>query len=485
VLLVTDRFVLHRSGVDVADKSIAVLPFANTSGDAGNEYFSDGLSEELISSLTRLANLKVIGRTSSFQFKGRTDDSRAIGTALGVTYLLEGSVRKSADRVRIAVALLKAADGVNVWSDSYDRNLEDIFAVQSEIAGAVADQLNIALLGNNAQVAKAPTASKPPNGNLAAYTALMQANFHANRQTEADYRKAIGYYDEAIRLDPDYTLAYAGLAAAWTDLAAIWLGGDEGRLAYAHARTAVETAIRLGPDEARAHGILADLLLQHDFDVAAAGVEYRRALALAPTEALPKVSLATWLAAQGQFDEASGLMRQGIELDPLHTESYLFYSRSLLARGRVDAAEAIARKGLELQPQAVRLHTVATEIAILRGQYDVALAEAAKENAGFWGDFAHALALQPQADRAAADAVLHRFIERYADFGGSQIAILYAVRKDPDALFTWLDRGYETRDPGTLFLPFNDPFLIAYKDDPRFVAFVRKAGLLPVPETPP
>ncbi|MGH8173411.1 MAG: hypothetical protein ACREPX_09695, partial [Rhodanobacteraceae bacterium] len=209
VLLLTDKFVLHRARGDVADKSVAVLPFANTSGDAANEYFSDGLAEELISSLSRLTNLKVIGRTSSFRFKGTTDDSKTIGEALGAGYLLEGSVRKSADRVRIAVALLSAADGINVWSESYDRELKDIFAVQSEIAEAVAQQLKVALLGNNAELARTPTQATPSNRNVAAYTALMQANFHANRQTQADYRKAINYYNEAIALDPDYALAYS------------------------------------------------------------------------------------------------------------------------------------------------------------------------------------------------------------------------------------------------------------------------------------
>src|SRR5882724_5976430 len=170
----------HRAatkGVAIPEKSIAVLPMVNSTGDPANEYFSDGMSEEFISSLSRLQELKVVGRTSSFQFKGKTDDSKTIGEKLGVYYLLEGSVRKSADRVRIAVALIKSGDGANVWSETYDRELKDIFAVQSEIAGAVAKELKVALLGNNGQTAQLTTAATPSNQNVDAYNALLQGNF--------------------------------------------------------------------------------------------------------------------------------------------------------------------------------------------------------------------------------------------------------------------------------------------------------------------
>ena len=208
----------------IPEKSIAVLPLVNSTGDPANEYFSDGMSEEFISSLSRLQDLKVIGRTSSFQFKGTTDDSKTIGEKLGVYYLLEGSVRKSAERVRIAVALIKSRDGANVWSETYDRELKDIFAVQSEIAGAVAKQLKVALLGHNGQSAQLPTAATPSNQNVEAYNALLQGNFYYNRRTADDTRKAIGYYEEAIRLDPRYALAYAKLSGAAGTLAGNYFG---------------------------------------------------------------------------------------------------------------------------------------------------------------------------------------------------------------------------------------------------------------------
>src|SRR3954447_24638894 len=219
VLLLTDRFVSRHGVNPIAEKSIAVLPLVNSTGDPANEYFSDGMSEEFISTLSRLQDLKVIGRSSSFQFKGKSDDSRTIGEKLGVYYLLEGSVRKSADRVRIAVALIKSGDGANVWSETYDRELKDIFAVQSEIAGAVAKQLKVALLGNNGQTASLTTAGTPSNQNVEAYNALLQGNFYITRRTFEDTRKAIGYYEEAIRLDPRYALAYANLSGAAATLA--------------------------------------------------------------------------------------------------------------------------------------------------------------------------------------------------------------------------------------------------------------------------
>src|SRR5262245_16425339 len=223
----TYYFTSHRGAtksVAIPQKSIAVLPLVNSTGEPPNEYFSDGMSEEFISSLSQLQELKVIGRTSSFQFKGKTEDSKTIGEKLGVYYLLEGSVRKSADRARIAVRLIKSADGANVWSDTYDRELKDIFAVQSEIAGAVAKQLKVALLGTNGQTVQLATAATPSNQNVSAYDALLQGNFYRNRPTREDCGKAIGYYEEAIRLDPRYALAYARLGIATRNLVTLYAG---------------------------------------------------------------------------------------------------------------------------------------------------------------------------------------------------------------------------------------------------------------------
>src|SRR3954471_7662538 len=234
----------------IPEKSIAVLPLINSTGDPANEYFSDGMSEEFISSLSRLQDLKVVGRTSSFQFKSKSDDSRTIGEKLGVYYLLEGSVRKSADRVRIAVALIKSGDGANVWSDTYDRELKDIFAVQSEIAGEVAKQLKVALLGKDGQAVPLTTAATPSNQNVEAYNALLQGNFYFNRRTAEDTRKAIGYYEEAIRLDPRYALAYAKLSYSAETLATNYAGipPKEREELLAKTRASAQRALDLDPN---------------------------------------------------------------------------------------------------------------------------------------------------------------------------------------------------------------------------------------------
>src|SRR5947207_1515264 len=288
-------YTAHRSkSVAIPEKSIAVLPMVNSTGDPANEYFSDGMSEEFISSLSRLQDLKVVGRTSSFQFKGKTDDSKTIGEKLGVYYLLEGSVRKSADRVRIAVALIKSGDGANVWSETYDRELKDIFAVQSEIAGAVAKQLKVALLGTNGQTAPLATAATPSNQNVEAYNALLQGNFYYNRFTAEDTRKAIGCYEEAIRLDPCYALAYPKLSINALNLATNYAGlatkEREESLAKAHALA--KRALDLDPNLADAHSAQGRILELLDFNFAAAESEYRRAFELAPQNAAVTAGLA-------------------------------------------------------------------------------------------------------------------------------------------------------------------------------------------------
>ncbi len=485
VLLLTDRFVLRygvnqTKAVAISEKSIAVLPLMNSTGDPANEYFSDGMSEEFIYSLSRLRDLKVIGRTSSFQFKGKNDDSKAIGEKLGVFYLLEGSVRKSADRMRIAVALVKAGDGANVWSETYDRELKDIFAVQSEIAGAVAKELKVALLGNNGQATQLTTAATPSNQNVEAYNALLQGNFHFNRRTEDDLRKAIGYYEEAIRLDPGYALAYARLAIAASNLGGSYSGvpTKEREEATAKARASAKRALELDPNLAEAHVAQGIILRTIDFDLGAAEVECRRAFELAPQDAGTMGSLSALLSVLGKLDEAAALRQQTIALEPLKSSNHFNLAYILTALGRYDEAEAALRKVIELQPQAAQTYAWLAHIEILRGKSGAALELAKQETDVFWRTYALALAHFANGDRAEADAALKTLIDKYADAGGSQIATVYALRKDPEKMFEWLEHARTTHDGGVTELLLN-PFLRAYKDDPRFIAFAQKIGVMP------
>ena len=460
-----------------SEKSIAVLPLVNTSGDPANEYFSDGLSEELIAVLAKIPGLKIIGRSSSFLFKGKSDASQTIGEKLGVTNLLEGSVRKQDDRVRIVAELINAADGRALWSETYDRELKDVFAVQSEIATAVAEQLKIRLLGTPAKSDAAPS-----NDNLAAYNALQQGTFYFRLSTEEGTNKAIEFYDEAIRLDSHYALAYAQLSGAWRQLAATWLNGAEANEAYSKARKAAQTALSLSPDLAAAHEALGFVLATPDLDFAGAEVEFRKAEKLAPADAGPKFALGFVSAAQGRLTEGEKIMRETLALDPLGVTRYLNLARILIGGGRYDEAEAILRKGIELQPAAARLYSYLTVIDVIRGNAAAALQYAQLEPKGFWHDYALTLAQQVQGDQAAADAALQKLLDEDAVSGPFQIAAVYGLRKEPDKMFEWLERAYVEHDPGLTQLLLT-PFILTYKDDPRFAAFCQKLKVpFPSPE---
>ena len=444
------------------------------------------MSEEFISSLSRLQDLKVIGRASSFQFKGTKLDSKTIGEKLGVYYLLDGSVRKSADRVRIAVALIKSGDGASVWSETYDRELKDIFAVQSEIAGAVAKQLKVALLGSNGQAAQLATAATPSNQNVEAYNALLQGNFYFNRRTADDERKAIGYYEEAIRLDPRYALAHAKLAIAAGSLVINFgsVATKEGQEAIATARASANSALALDPNLAEAHSAQGLILIFFDFKFAEAEAEYRRAIELMPRNAEVTSNLAALMSRLGRLDKAVGLGQQAIALDPLRIGSHFNLAIYLTGLGRYDEAEAALRKAIALQPQSAQNYAYLAIIQILRGNPGAAVELAKQETDPFWRTFALALAQFANGNRAAADAALKKLIDEDADDAGSQIAQVYALRKEPEKMFEWLEHAWTTHDSGVTELLYN-PFLLAYKNDPRFIAFAQKIGVMPKAGTSP
>ena len=451
-------------------KSIAVLPLVNTSGDPNNEYFSDGLSEELIAVLAKIPELKVIGRSSSFFFKGKSDDSAAIGQKLGVANLIEGSVRKQGDRVRIVAELISAADGRSLWSETYDRELKDVFAVQSEIAKAVADQMKVKLLGERPQSDAAPS-----NQNLAAHNAILQSDFYFQQQTAAGLRKAITFLQEAVRLDPNYALAYAKLGQAWRQYAASFAIDDASK-AYDEARQAADKAIKLAPDLVDARMTVGLLAVTPGLDFAAGEKEFRRVLQLSPNNAAAKNALTLSLLGQGRLTEAEQTCREALSLDPLLTTLWYNLGRIMAGTGRYKEAEEACRKGLELQPGASRFHTYLATLDILQNRQAEAMAEAQLENEGFWRNYAIAMVQQAHGDRSVADAVLKDFIARDSKGGEFQVAILYAIRKEPDQMFKWLDAAYVARDSGLVQLAVT-PFFFPYWGDPRFTALCQKLNV--------
>jgi len=473
VLLLTDRFVLHKDANVVADNSIAVLPLVNESGDAKDEYFSDGLSEDLINALTQISGVRVISRNSSFQFKGKADDPQSIGAKLGVTSLLGGTVRKLGSRLRISAALIHAADGSQVWAQTFDREYKDIFDVQGEIAQAVAQALRIRLLGD-AQPAIVAR-DRPPNGNLKAYEAYLQGNFHYDRITKEDFRQAIGYYRQALKLEPNYALALARLSLTWSYLGD-QSGGSEQSEAYANAREAVRQALALDANMAQAHNALGWLLLSADWNVAGARVEFVKAETLAPDDAFAKNGLAAVLSDLGQHEPAVVMERRAIELDPLHGHYRFFLGFYLTALGRLDEAEAAIRKALELQPGELSGHAQLAVVLVLRGEVAEALREAELETQPSWKRYARAVALFASGDHAAADAALEELIVEDAENSSFQIASVYAYRKEADKAFEWLEKAVIARDAGLVQL-LADPFLMTMRSDPRFAPFCRKIGL--------
>lgn len=475
VLLLTDRLVVHKDPtlVTITEKSIAVLPLANDSGDQDQQYFSDGLSEDFINALSQFAGLKVIGRNSAFQFRNSKDDAQTIGTKLGVAHLLEGSVRRHGDTVRISAELINTSDGSTLWSEHYDRPYKDLFALQDDITHAVANALQAKLLASGGAMVQS---DRPPSGNLEAYTAYLQGRFHESRNTEADGRQAIVQYQAAIAADPRYAQAYAALSGTWSDLAGQYLSGSEAQHAYAKARAAVNTALELEPNLAVAHGSRGELLLTADFNWEGAQAEYRLATRLAPDDGGSLLNLGNLSATLGDPAEAVRLTKQALATDPLHATWYQWQAIYLSGLGRLDEATAAIHKAIALQPAAVANHEQLAVIDIQRGDAQAALAAAQAEPPGVWQDEALALARQIGPDHAAADAGLKHLIDKWADVAPYQIAEVYALRRDPDKIFQWLDRAWASRDPGISYLLY-DPLILRYQHDPRFAAFCRKVGL--------
>jgi serine/threonine-protein kinase len=449
-------------------KSIAVLPLINESGDPKDEYFSDGLSEELIAALAHISGLKVVGRSSSFRFKDRKEEPKTIGEELGVSTLLDGTVRKQGDRVRIVAELVNAADGIQLWTRTFDRELKDIFAVQEEIARAVADSLKVTLLGTDTGSAQASTTD-----NAEAHNAYLQGHFYLLRRNVEDFRKAIDYYDQAIQLDPDYALAYAERGEAWA-----FTGDFTGQrpTAYPKARSDAEKAVAIAPTLAEARAALGWGLCLVDWKFTEGLAELRRAKELSPANPTANDLLARIIVYLGHFDEAERQARQAVELDPLSTVTQSNLARVLFYAGKLDEADAAARKAAELQPAGAGSHRFQVLIAAQRGDGEAALREAQLEPDPGFRRFELAVAHHVRGDRPAADAALADLIANAREGFAYQIAEVYALRGEKDKAFEWLQTALDDRDAGMLGLS-TDPLLRGLRDDARYKSFLTKLGL--------
>jgi len=452
-----------------SQKSIAVLPLLNESGDPGDEYFSDGLSEELIAALAQIQGLKVIGRSSSFRFKDKKTDIKTIGEQLGVSTLLEGTVRKQGDQVRIVAELINAADGSELWSRTFDRELKDIFAVQAEIAEAVATSLELTVLGTQDKPAKnAATKS------VEAHNAYLQGHFYFERGNLEDYRKSVGFFDQAVRLDPDYALAYAERSEAWA-----WIGdlsSEKQKEAWVAAGRDAQKAVEVDPALAEAHAALGWVRFFIEWRFAEGLAELTRAQQLSPWNPTANDLMARVVVYLGQFQEAEKLGRQAVELDPLAYQARTSLARILFYEGKLDEAEASARKAAELQPAAAGNHRWQVFVAIQRGDGEAALRGAELEPNERYQRFELALAHYARGDRPAADESLAELIARDRDVMAYQIAEVYAWRGETDKAFEWLQVSFDNHDTGTLSLLIN-PFMRGLRHDARYKNLLAKIGL--------
>jgi len=406
----------------------------------------------------------VIGRSSSFRFKDRKEEPKTIGEKLGVATLLEGTVRKQGERVRIVAELINAADGIELWTRTFDRELKDIFAVQQEIAAAVASSLKTTLLGS-----EQASAANPATKNTEAHNAYLLGHYYFQRRNLEDYRKAVSHYDEAIRLDPDYALAYAERSEAWT------LIGDltgEGKTAWPKARSDAEKAVAVAPALAEAHAALGWVRFFTEWRFAEGLSELKRAKELAPANPNANDLLARVIGYVGRLDEAEKQGRQAVELDPLASAPQTNLARILWYQGKLNEADAVARKGAELQPNSASSRRWQVLVAIKRGDSETALREAQLEPDESYRRFELALAQYARGDRKAADAALADLIanNRGLDY---QIAQVYTVRGEKEKAFEWLQIAMDNHDTGMLAL-LVDPLLNSLRDDPRYKALVAK-----------
>ena len=450
----------------ISQQSIAVLPFVNMSDDGANEYFSDGLSEELLNLLAKIPELKVAARTSSFQFKNRTGDIADIAAQLKVANILEGSVRKSGNRVRITAQLVKADDGYHLWSETYDRTLENIFEVQDEIAVAVVDALKITLLG------AAPVAAEvDPN----AYALFLQGRYYSGQHTELSSQKAVEAYEKALDIDPEYADALAGLA-----LTVSWRAGF-GYIDYesgvARALAAARKAVELDPELALAWVSLSTVQGNYLWQWQDCYESAQKAIELDPANSAALAQAAEITRDLGQLDRSLGMFQKAVKLDPLNLTALKLLARAYSSVGRYEEAEQQFLGLLTLSPGYEQAHVQYAYDLLVQGRYQEALEQAEKEQEPLWRELLRIFALHSLGRQEESDAGLEAFIEAHSDFWAYQIAEVYSWRKETDRAFSWLEAALQYRDPGLSNL-LSDRTLANLHGDTRWEPFLNKVGLL-------
>jgi TolB-like protein/Flp pilus assembly protein TadD len=455
-----------------SDNSIAVLPFVDMSQTKDQEYFSDGLSEELLNLLAQVPQLRVIARTSSFAFKGKEVGVAEISKTLNVANVLEGSVRKSGDTLRITAQLIRTADSSHLWSETYDRQLTDVFKVQDEIAGAVVAQLKVKLLPTQQVTNQHRTASAE------AYSQYLLGNQFFNRNSVEGYRLAVPAYEKAIALDSNFAAAYAGLGFAQLYAADYAPSADEMAQYRQRAQAAVEKAIALGPDLADGYAARGWMRSSVTWDWNGGEADFAKALALEPGNAATQRRYAIVLQNFGRLVESVAASRKAIELDPLSSSAWTNLGSAYLAdRGQFHEAREAFERARSLNPESSFANFNLAALELLEGHAQAALAASVRAGE-VWRQTGTAMAEHNLGHAAESQRALDELIAKYAHESAYQIAEVYGWRGEKDKAFEWLDRSYAQRDGG-LTLIKTDLLIESLRTDARFAAMVRKLGLPP------
>ncbi|HEX6848929.1 MAG TPA: tetratricopeptide repeat protein [Chitinophagaceae bacterium] len=456
------------------DQSIAVLPFVDMSPAKDQEYFSDGMSEELLNLLAKIQGLKVISRTSSFSFKGKNLDVRKIGENLGVDNILEGSIRKSGNTIRITAQLIEVSKGTHLWSETYDREMKDVFALQDEISKMIVDILKIKLSGKQPnQLAKSFT--KNPE----AYEDYLKGRYHWNTRTDEGIKKAIGYFEDAIKKDSNYAAAYSGLADTYVTLYDYELMPfDE---STSKAKDAAQRALKINPNLAEAHNSLAHIDL-HEWNWETAEQGFRKAITLDPGYILAHHWYALCLTAIGKTNEAVTQMEKARELDPLSTRINADLGMAYLSAGRYDEAISQEIKTLELNPRSAGARWIRGMSYQQKKMFNEAIKdyqsalELSPNNPNFLAALGHVYA--SSGNNVEAHKVLDTLfaVHKQQPVSPFFFALVYTGLKDKEKALKWLERSYEEKSGSVRYLKM-EPRLQSLRNEPRYIALMKKIGL--------
>ncbi|HKW15663.1 MAG TPA: protein kinase [Candidatus Krumholzibacteria bacterium] len=466
VVGVAAYYLLLRHSTPAQTKSIAVLPFLNMSGDATQDYFSDGISEELLNLLAQIPQLKVAARTSSFSFKGKEVEVPEIGRRLNVTHVLEGSVRKSGDRVRITAQLVQTADGFHVWSQTYDRKLDDVFTMQDEIAADVVKELKVTFLGET---------PKARITDPQAYALFLQARDLARQLSPRSLALSDSLYQISLAIDSTYAPAWVGLSANYVN--EISFGNMKATEGFRRSRHAALKALKFDPDNGLAYSRLGIIAMWSDNDLDAAAKHFEKGLALDPNDATLLMNTGQFLLLIGRMEEEMTVLGRALALDPVNVNLLQNAGICEINNGQIDDGIAKLRTGLDLNPGLAVMHYAIGLGYVLKGDPNSALHEMQLEEEDFrrcgLPIVYHALGR-----KADSDAALTELITKDADLAAYNIAQCYAFRGEKDHAFEWLERAWVSQDPGLNGMLYDD-LLDSLHADPRWSAFLTKIGRSP------